>query len=52
MIGVCLPNTPEFPIATLGGIEGGYKITTVNPIYTAGKYLVRQTLHNKSGDND
>lgn len=35
VIAICLPNTPEFPIATLGAIEAGFVITTVNPIYTA-----------------
>lgn len=34
---VCLPNVPEFPIAMFGGLEAGLTITTVNPIYTAGK---------------
>lgn len=36
-IGVCLPNSPEFPIAALGSIEAGLVVTTINPIYTAGK---------------
>lgn len=34
---VCLPNIPEFPIATLGAIEAGLIVTTVNPTYTSGK---------------
>lgn len=37
VIAVCLPNMPEFPIASLGAIEAGLVITTINPIYTAGK---------------
>lgn len=35
---VLLPNVPEFPIAALGIIKGGLLCTTVNPIYTPGKY--------------
>ena len=35
---VCLPNLPEFPIAVLGAIEAGLIISTVNPIYTSGKW--------------
>lgn len=34
-IAICLPNLPEYPIATLGAIEAGLTVTTVNPIYTA-----------------
>lgn len=36
VIAICLPNTPEFPIAMLGAIEAGLYVTTVNPIYTPG----------------
>lgn len=36
-IGVCLPNSIEFPIISLAGNEAGMIVTTVNPIYTAGK---------------
>jgi acyl-CoA synthetase (AMP-forming)/AMP-acid ligase II len=43
-IAVCLPNIPEFPIAVLGGIEAGLLITTVNPIYTAGKLIFRRSF--------
>lgn len=38
-IAICLPNLPEYPIATLGAIEAGLTVTTVNPIYTAGEWL-------------
>lgn len=38
VIAVCLPNIPEYPIATLGAIEAGLIVTTINPIYTACKY--------------
>ena len=37
VIAVCLPNIPEFPIATLGAIEAGLIVTSMNPIYTAGE---------------
>lgn len=36
VVAVCLPNIPEFPIATLGAAEAGLIVTTVNPIYTPG----------------
>lgn len=36
VIAICLPNIPEYPIATLGSIEAGLIITTINPIYTVG----------------
>ena len=39
-VAVCLPNIPEFPISTLGIIEAGLIVTTVNPIYTPGKYVL------------
>lgn len=45
VVAVCLPNIPEFPIATLGAAEAGLVVTTVNPIYTPGKnYLVAVTM--------
>ncbi|XP_052866177.1 uncharacterized protein LOC128272414 [Anopheles cruzii] len=34
-IAVCLSNIPEFPLVTLGAIEAGLVVTTINPIYTA-----------------
>lgn len=37
VIGLCLPNIPEYAIATLGAIEAGLVVTTMNPIYTAGE---------------
>jgi acyl-CoA synthetase (AMP-forming)/AMP-acid ligase II len=36
-IAVCLPNSIEFPIVSLGGNEAGLTVTTVNPIYTPSK---------------
>lgn len=37
VLAICLPNLPEYPGALLGAIEAGLTVTTVNPIYTAGK---------------
>lgn len=31
---VLLPNVPEFAVASLGAIEAGLVVTTINPIYT------------------
>ena len=36
VVAMCLPNIPEYPIATFGAIEAGLVVTTINPIYTAG----------------
>lgn len=35
VLGLVLPNLPEFPIAMLGAAGVGMPVTTVNPIYTA-----------------
>lgn len=37
VLAVCLPNIPEFPIASLGAMEAGLLVTTVNPMYTPGE---------------
>lgn len=37
VLAICLPNLPEYPIATLGAIEAGLAVTTINPIYTPGE---------------
>lgn len=37
IIAICLPNCPEYPVAIFGAIEAGLVVTTINPIYTAGK---------------
>lgn len=39
VIGICLPNIPEYAIALLGAAEAGLVITTINPIYTAGDFV-------------
>lgn len=36
ILGMVLPNIPEFPIVLLGAAGVGIPVTTVNPIYTAG----------------
>lgn len=35
VLGLVLPNLPEFPITLLGAAGVGMPVTTVNPIYTA-----------------
>lgn len=35
VIAICMPNTPDYPIAMFGSIEAGLVVTTMNPIYTA-----------------
>jgi 4-coumarate--CoA ligase len=35
VLGLVLPNLPEFPITMLGAAGIGMPVTTVNPIYTA-----------------
>lgn len=40
VIAICLPNIPEFAITSLGSIESGLVVTTVNPIYTVGKCVL------------
>jgi len=35
-IALCIPNSIEFPIVTLGGCEAGMIVTTINPLYTSG----------------
>lgn len=38
VVAICLPNIPEFAIAALASFEAGLIATSVNPIYTSGKY--------------
>lgn len=35
VVGLVLPNIPEFPITLLGAAGVGMPVTTVNPVYTA-----------------
>lgn len=37
-VAVILPNVPEYPIITIGGIQAGLKITPINPMFTSGRY--------------
>ena len=34
MVGVLLPNCPEYAVVVLGTLHAGLTITTMNPIYT------------------
>jgi acyl-CoA synthetase (AMP-forming)/AMP-acid ligase II len=45
VLGLVLPNIPEFPIALFGGAGIGMPVTTVNPIYTAGEYFLSFSLN-------
>ena len=36
ILATILPNLPEFPIAFIGCLEAGIRVTTVNPVYTVG----------------
>ena len=39
VIGIVLPNIPEYLIVIHGIIEAGLIATFVNPLYTAGEYF-------------
>jgi acyl-CoA synthetase (AMP-forming)/AMP-acid ligase II len=39
-IALCLPNSIEFPIVSLAANEAALIVTTVNPVYTAGKNVI------------
>jgi len=36
VVGLLLPNIPEYAIATHGAIEAGIIVTFANPLYTPG----------------
>ncbi len=44
VLGMIVPNIPEFPIAFLGASGVGVTITTMNPTYRPGKLLVIVTF--------
>lgn len=44
VVTVLLPNVPEFPIAAVGIVRAGLICTTVNPIYTPGKFELNYYL--------
>ncbi|KAJ6633242.1 4-coumarate--CoA ligase 1 [Pseudolycoriella hygida] len=46
VVGICLPNVPEYPIALLGAAEAGLVTTTINPIYTPAE-ISRQLISSK-----
>lgn len=37
VVGLMLPNIPEYAIVCYGAIEAGLTVTAVNPLYTPGK---------------
>lgn len=39
VVAISMPNVPEYAIAVLGSLEAGLKLTTINPVYTAGIIL-------------
>lgn len=41
ILAVMLQNIPEYPVIVLGALEAGLVVSTVNPIYTYGKYIAR-----------
>ncbi|XP_072930548.1 uncharacterized protein [Epargyreus clarus] len=43
VIGVMMPNSPEYPIAVLGAMQAGAIVTTFNPIHTTSE-VYRQLL--------
>lgn len=47
VVALCLPNSPDFPIACLGAIEAGLTVTSVNPQYTAGEWIWLILINNK-----
>lgn len=45
VVGILLPNLPEYPIVTLGILQAGLICTTLNPIYTSGSIIKNNDLH-------
>lgn len=41
VIAVMLPNIPDYPLVNLGILEAGAVITSINPMYTARKYIFK-----------
>jgi acyl-CoA synthetase (AMP-forming)/AMP-acid ligase II len=44
VIGLLLPNIPEYVIAIHGAIEAGVVVTFANPLYTAGEVTSKSSL--------
>lgn len=44
VIGLLLPNIPEYVIVCHGALEAGLTVTFVNPLYTPGEFLPRNLL--------
>lgn len=47
VVAVCLPNSIDFPVATLGILEAGMVVTSINPIYTEDE-ISRQLVNSKA----
>lgn len=47
VVGICMPNAPEFFVAALGILEAGCTLTTFNPVYVADE-VARQILHSNA----
>ena len=45
VMGVVLPNIPEFPVVLHGTAGIGMPVSLVNPIYTAGNCLIEFQLN-------
>jgi acyl-CoA synthetase (AMP-forming)/AMP-acid ligase II len=41
VVGLLLPNIPEYAIAIHGAIEAGIVVTFANPLYTAGEVTLK-----------
>jgi 4-coumarate--CoA ligase len=40
VLGMVLPNIPEFPLALFGAASIGMSVSLINPIFTAGKVFI------------
>lgn len=40
VVGLLLPNLPEYIIVAHGALEAGLTVTFVNPLYTPGRFLL------------
>lgn len=43
VVGILLPNLPEYPIAMLGSWEANLAVTTINPTYKPGTKILNQS---------
>lgn len=40
VVGLMLPNIPEYVVCIHGAMEAGMIVTFVNPLYTAGQFVL------------